>query len=78
MSEDKPSTETLKTVIVGASIELRKLELLYEKDPTINGHGHHNDRVSTIIRMRDKIIDEVIKREENVKRNDKSIQDSRD
>ena len=67
-------TEILKSVIAGASIEIRKLELLYEKDPTINETGHHDERMITMISMRDKIIDEVIEREEN----DKSVQDSRD
>lgn len=67
-------TEILKSVIAGASIEIRKLEILYEKDPTINETGHHDDRLRTMISMRDKVINEVIEREEN----DQSIQDSRD
>lgn len=64
MSKDSPSTETLKTVVVGASIEIRKMKLLYEKDPTINETGHHDDKVMTMISMRNKCIDEIIRREE--------------
>ena len=59
------STETLKSVIAGASIEIRKLDLQYEKDSTINETGHYDDRMRTIFSMRDKVIDEVIEREEN-------------
>lgn len=58
-------TDTLKAVIAGASIEIRKLEHIYEKDPTINETGHHDERMATMISMRDKITDEVIKREED-------------
>lgn len=64
MKEDRPATRTLEAVVVGACIELRKLELLYEKDPTINETGHHDDRVMSMTSMRNKCIDELIRREE--------------
>ena len=59
-------TEILRSVIAESTIELRKLELLYEKDHTVNETGHHDERMGTIISMRDKVVDEVIKREEDV------------
>lgn len=71
------STETLKAVVVGASIEIRKLEHMYEKDHTINETGHHAERITTMISMRDKCLDEIIKREVR-EENDQSVQDSRD
>lgn len=58
------ATQTLESVVVGASIEIRKLELLYEKDPTINETGHHSDRLDTMTSMRNKVLDELIRRED--------------
>lgn len=58
------SIEILKSVVAGASIEIRKMDLLYEKDPTINETGHHDERMITMRSMRDKVIDEIIRREE--------------
>ena len=69
-----PSTETLKTVVIGACIEIRKLEYQYANDPSINDQGYHDDKVRTYTSMRDKCIDETIEREAN----DQSVQDSRD
>ena len=70
--------EILKSVVAGASIEIRKMELLYEKDPTINETGHHDERMITMISMRDKIIDEVIRREKIERESSESMEDSRD
>lgn len=72
--KDSPSTDTLKTVVIGACIEIRKLEYQYANDSSINDQGYHDDKVRTYISMRDKCIDEIIEREAN----DQGVQDSRD
>lgn len=74
MRENSPSTKTLEILIIGACVEIRKLEYQYANDPTINETGHHDDKVNAMISMRNKCTDEIIKRENN----DKSVQDSRD